>query len=111
MASDTLSLINTIDEFRELHEFMDDPDLDDALSLVVKLLSKPDVPSVKAVPLIVRLQAYAVKFSMMASIYTTIKKGAPGSENAKKKNVYYTTANALDKLVDALKYSAKYNMI
>jgi len=108
---DTLSLVSQIDDFMELHEFMEDDDLDKALSLMVKLTTKPEVPSVKAVPLIVQLQAYAAKFSMMASIYTTIKKGPPGSENAKKKNVYYTAANAIDKLVDALKYSAKYNMV
>jgi hypothetical protein len=111
MAEDTLSLINEIDEFMALHEFMNDPDLDAAMSIVVKLIMKPEVPSVKAVPLIVKLQAYASKFSMMASIYTTVKKGAPGSENAKKKNVYYSAANTMDKLVDALKYSAKYNMV
>jgi hypothetical protein len=111
MAEDTLSLINEIDEFMTLHDFMDDPDLDEALSIVVKLIMKPEIPSVKAVPLIVKLQAYATKFSMMASIYTTVKKGPAGSDNAKKKNVYYTAANTIDKLVDALKYSAKYNMV
>ncbi len=111
MSDDTLALVSQIDEFMELHDFMDDDDLDKALSLVVKLITKPEVPSVKAVPLIVQLQAYAAKFSMMASIYTTVKKGPAGSDNAKKKNIYYAAANAIDKLVDELKYSAKYNSV
>jgi hypothetical protein len=107
----TLALISQVDEFMELHEFMEDADLDRALGLVVKLITKPEVPSAQAVPLIVELQGISAKLSIMATIYTTIKKGASGSDNAKKKNVYYTSAAALDKIVDALKYSAKYNMV
>jgi hypothetical protein len=108
---DTLSLVSSIDEFMELHDFMSDPDLDEALSIVVKLMANPEVPSVKAVPLIVRLQAIAAKLSIQAAIYTTIKKGPSGSPNMHKKNVYYSTAEALNKIVDALKYSARYNMV
>jgi hypothetical protein len=112
MASDnTLELVGRIDEFMQLHEFMNDDDLDEAMSMVIKLISKPEVPSVLAVPLIVKLQAIAAKFSLMATIYTTIQKGPSGSPNAMKKNVYYTAADAINKIVDALKYSAKYNMV
>jgi len=112
MASDnTLELVGQIDEFMKLHEFMTDDDLDEAMAMVVKLISKPEVPSVLAVPLIVKLQAMAAKFSLMATIYTTIKKGPPGSPSAQKKNVYYTAADSINKIVDALKYSAKYNMV
>jgi hypothetical protein len=111
MAEDTLSLINKIDEFVELHEFMDDADLDEALSLVVKLITKPELPSVAAIPLIVRLQAISAKMKLMAVIYQTVKKGAAGSKEAQKKNIYYTTADALDKIVDAVKYSARYGVV
>lgn len=111
MAEDTLSLINQIDEFVELHDFMDDKELDEALSLVVKLISHPEIPATKAIPLIVKLQAIAAKMRIMAVIYTTVKKGASGSSNAHKKNVYYSTSEALDKIVDALKYSARYGVV
>jgi len=90
---------------------MQDEDLDDALAAVVKLITNPAVPSAHAVALIVRLQAIAAKMSMMATVYTTLKKGPAGSDNAHKKNIYYTTAEVLNKLVDALKYTAKYNMV
>lgn len=105
---DTLSIISTIDDFRELHEFMQDDDLDEAMGLVVKLITRPEVPSAKAVPLIVELSAIAAKLSIQAAIYTTIKKGSSGTPNYYKKNVYYSAAEAINKIVDALKYSAKY---
>lgn len=105
---DTLGLISQVDGFMELHDFMDDPELDEAMGLVVKLITKPEVPSAKAVPLIVELSAIAAKLSLQAAIYTTIKKGSPGTQNYYKKNIYYSAAEAINKIVDALKYSAKY---
>jgi hypothetical protein len=44
---------------------------------------------------------------MLASIYSTIKKAPAGSPNNYKKNIYYTTAESIDKLVQALKYTFK----
>lgn len=111
MADATLDLINQIDEFVEAHDFMKDEDFDEALSLVVKLISHPEVPSAKAIPLIVKLQALAAKMRLMAVIYTTVKKGPSGSTNAHKKNIYYSASEALDKIVDALKYSARYGVV
>lgn len=90
-----------------MSEFMQDKDLDIALDLVVKLIAKPDVPAMKAPELIVKLQALSAKFSMLARYYTTFEKG---TESSKKKNVYYTASDCVDKLVDALKYSAKFGV-
>jgi hypothetical protein len=106
-----LELISKVDDFVDLHEFMEDEDLDEALSLLVKFITKPEIPSSIAIPLVVKLQAIAAKMSVQASIYTTIKKGSSGSENYYKKNVYYSTAEALTKVVDALKYSARYPVV
>jgi hypothetical protein len=97
--------ISTITEFNDMSEFMNDKDLDTALDLIIKLITKPDVPSVKAPSLIVQLQAISSKFAMQARYYTTFEKGGDAS---KKKNTYYTAADAIDKLVDALKYSARF---
>ena len=101
----TIELISELSEFNDIKEFMNDKDLDFALDLIVKLIAKPDVPSSKAPDLIVKMQALSAKFAMMSRFYTTFEKGG---ENAKKKNVYYTAEEAINKLVDALKYSAKY---
>jgi hypothetical protein len=51
------------------------------------------------------LQAISAKLAVMARYYTTFEKGG---ENSKKKNTYYTVSEAIDKLVDSLKYSARY---
>jgi hypothetical protein len=52
----------------------------------------------------------SAKFGMLATYYTTIAKGPSGSINNTKKNVYYTMKDSLDKLVDSLKYLARYNL-
>lgn len=97
----TLELISKIQVFSDLHVFMEDDDLDTALGYVVKLIAKPDVPMSKAPELIVELQAISAKMGMMASYYTNIVK------EPKKKNVYYSMRDNIDKLVDALKYAAR----
>lgn len=104
----TLELINEITEFNDIHNYMKDDQLDKALAIVVKLLMNPDVPSVKAPLLIIELQAMSTKFAMMASVYSTILKDKAGTENNNKKNIYYSAKESIDKLVDALKYVAKY---
>jgi hypothetical protein len=104
-AATVIEQISTITEFNDMSEFMNDKDLDTALDLIIKLITKPDVPSAKAPSLIVQLQAISSKFAMQARFYTTFEKGGDAS---KKKNTYYTAADTIDKLVDALKYSARF---
>lgn len=103
----SLDYINRITEFNDLHEFMQDEDLDEALAIVVKVLMKPDIPAVQAISLITKLQAMSAKFQILATWYTTVAKGPSGSVNHTKKNVYYTMSDTIDKLVGALKYTTK----
>ena len=110
MSSDkgsVLDLTSEITEFNDMSEFMNDQDLDKALDLVVKLIMKPDIPAGKAPEIIVLLQSLSAKFSMLARYYTTFEKGG---DAAKKKNVYYTASDCIDKLVDAIKYTAKFGV-
>lgn len=102
-----IETVSEITEFNELSDFMKDPDLDEAMALIIKLISKPDVPAAKAPEIITRLQAIAAKLAIMSRYYTTFEKGP---EASKKKNVYYTTAEAINKLVDALKYNARFGI-
>jgi hypothetical protein len=102
-----LEYISRIGEFQELHEFMKDPELDEALAILVQVMVNPNLKPETNQKLIVQLQAYAAKFAMLASMYSTIKKAPAGSPNNYKKNIYYTTAESLDKLVQALKYTFK----
>lgn len=107
MSDSPLELISKITEFNDLHEYMKDEQLDKALAMIVKLLMNPDVPSAKAPMLIIELQALSAKFAILASYYTTIAKDKTGTPNNNKKNIYYTANETVNRLVDALKYSAR----
>lgn len=107
MTDNIIELVSEVTEINDMSEFMSDKDLDEALALILKLIVKPDVPSAKAPELIIKLQAISAKLSVMSRYYTTFEKGP---EASKKKNVYYTTADAVNKLVDAIKYSARFGL-
>lgn len=98
----TIDLVNEVAEFTDISEMMDDEQLTEALGVIVKLMMNPDVPAQKAIGLIVQLEAYAAKFKMLASYYTNVKK-----DDRAKKNLYYSANEAVQRLVDSLKYSAK----
>lgn len=100
-----LELVSKLTEFNDMMEFMGDEDLDEALALVIKLIMKSDVPSTKAPSIIVKLQAISTKFALLKRNYMTFQ---TGPEASKKKNTYASASEAIDKLVDALKYSARY---
>lgn len=100
----TIELISEVQEFADLHKFMEDDDVDKALEYVVKLIANPNIPGVAATRAILQLQAISAKCGILASYYTNVNKDR---EVAKRKNVYYSMRDAIDKLVDALKYTAR----
>jgi len=104
-----LETISKLTEFNDLTEFMQDPQLDRALDLAIKCIADPNIAAQKAPRLIVELQAISFKFSLKAVEYATIKKDRANTTNNHKKNIYYSTKEALDRLVDSLKYAARAN--
>jgi len=92
----TLEMINGLSE---IAEFMNDEELTTALTMIAKLIIKPDIPPQVASLEIVRLQAIAAKMSFRATWMTNVDKSDRG-----KKNIYYTAAEAISDLVSALKY-------
>lgn len=102
-----LETISVLTEFNDLTEFMQDDQLDRALELAIKCIAQPDIAAVKAPRLIVELQAISFKFAVKAVEYATIKKDRAGTDNNHRKNIYYSTKEALDSLVSALKYAAR----
>lgn len=83
----------------EIADFMEDDELTEALTMIAKLIIKPDIPLQVATIEIVRLQAIAAKMSFKATWLTNVDKG-----DRAKKNIYYTAATAINDLVAALKY-------
>lgn len=104
-----LETVSKITEFNDLSEFMQDPQLDRALDLAIKCMADPNIAAQKAPRLIVELQAISFKFSLKAVEYATIKKDRSGTDANHRKNIYYSTKEALDRLVDSLKYAARAN--
>ena len=51
-----LEFISTVTEFNDLHDFMQDEQLDRAMMAIINIIAKPDIPAAKAHILIVELQ-------------------------------------------------------
>ena len=88
-----------INGLSEISEYMEDEELTTALTMIAKLIVKPDIPIQVATLEIVRLQAIAAKLSLKATWMANVDK-----ENRAKKNIYYTAAESVNNLVSALKY-------
>lgn len=99
--SDT-STIEQINDLYKISEYMEDDQLTRSLEFITKLIFKPDIPLSVASVEIVRMQAIAAKLALQASWLTNVDK----SDRAKK-NLYYTAAAELDKVVASLKYLVK----
>lgn len=92
----TLEMVNGL---AEIADYMQDEELTQALSFIAKIIIKPDIPTQVATIEIVRLQAIAAKMSLKATWMANVDK----SDRAKK-NLYFTSAEAINNLVSALKY-------
>ncbi len=104
MEESVIEIISNVDGFVALHDYLEDDDLDEALSIIVKLIAKPDVAHLKVPPLIVKIQALSAKYQVLAAVHSTIAKGRAGTPDNNKKNIYYSMSSALDKLAQSLKY-------
>ena len=97
--NESKTTIDMINGLSEIAEYMDDEELTTALTMVAKLIVKPDIPMNIATIEIVRLQAIAAKMSFKATWMANVEKG-----DRAKKNIYFTAASAISELVAALKY-------
>jgi hypothetical protein len=91
--------LEQLNDLSDIAEFMQDEDLTTALTMIAKLIIKPDIPIQVATLEIVRLQAIAAKLALKATWMANVDKSNRG-----KKNIYYTAAEAVNNLVSALKY-------
>ena len=99
----TLQMVNGLSE---IAEFMNDEELTTALTMIAKLIIKPDIPMNVATVEIVRWQAIAAKMSFRATWMANVDKSDRG-----KKNLYYTAAESINNLVSALKYIIRWYLI
>lgn len=99
MTQEQPTTLDQINGLTEIAEFMQDEELTTALTMIAKLIIKPDIPINIAHVEIVRLQAIAAKMSLKATWMANVDKA-----NRSKKNIYYTAAESINNLVSALKY-------
>jgi len=99
MVEENKTTIDMVNGLSEIADFMDDEELTQALTMVAKLILKPDIPINVATLEIVRLQAIAAKMSFKATWMANVDKG-----DRAKKNIYFTAASSINELVAALKY-------
>src|SRR5690349_14164640 len=102
-----LDYVSEVDEFLGMHNLFSDDALDLALGNVVKLAMKPDVPPQVTARLIVELESTAARLHIIASYYKNIEKPKPDTIEYKKKNMYFSVAEALSNIVAALKYNMR----
>ena len=95
----TQTTIEMVNGLAEIADYMNDKELTEALTMISKLIIKPDIPMSIATIEIVRLQAIAAKMSFRATRLTSVDK-----TDRARKNIYYTAAEAINNLVSALKY-------
>ena len=95
----TKTTLEQVNGLAEIADFMEDEELTSALTMIAKLIIKPDIPLNVAHIEIVRLQAIAAKMSLRATWMANVDKS-----NRSKKNIYYTAAESINSLVSALKY-------
>jgi predicted S18 family serine protease len=91
--------IDMVNGLAEIADYMEDEELTIALTMIAKLIVKPDIPINVAHVEIVRLQAIAAKMAFKATWMANVDKSDRG-----KKNLYYTAAESINNLVSALKY-------
>ena len=94
--------LEQINDLYEISEYMNDPELSTALEFIAKVIFKPDIPMHVVTIEIVRLQAIAAKLQMKATWMANVDKS-----RREKKNIYYTAAAEVDKVVAALKFLLK----
>lgn len=104
-----LEYISQVTEINDTSAYMEDKQLDEAMAIVIKIMMKPDLPSVVIPDLIVQLEAMAAVFSIKKTYYATIDRGKVGTEQSNKKNIYYSVSESLTRVCDGLKYKCRSN--
>jgi len=102
-----LEYLSEVQDLVDLHEFMQDDDLAEAMDLALKVIAKPDIPVSVARNALAKMQGYAMRFRMQAATYTYVNTGKTGTEQNVKKNVYFAASEQCHEMAQTLKYLAK----
>lgn len=107
MTVEGLEYLSKVQDLVDLHEFMENDDLAEAMDLAIKCIAKPDMPPSVARNALLKMQGLAFQFRMQAATYTYIHKGKTGSEENVRKNIYFAASEQCHNLAQTLKYLVK----
>lgn len=102
-----LEYLSKVQDLVDLHEFMQDDDLAEAMDMCLKVAAKPDMPIAVARNALAKMQAWAMTFKMKSVAYTFIHTGKAGTDENAKKNVYYSASQQCHEMAQTLKYLSK----
>jgi hypothetical protein len=102
-----LEYLSKVQDLVDLHEFMQDEELGEAMDLALRVIAKPDIPVSVARNALVKMQGLSLKFRMQGATYTYLHTGKAGSVENIKKNVYFAISDQCNLMAQTLKYLAK----
>lgn len=105
--SKSIEYISHLQDLMDLHEFMDNEELTEAMGLAVKCIAKPDIPPADVRNALVKMQGFAFQFRMQATVYTYIHTGRTGTPENVKKNIYFAASEQCHNMAQTLKYLLK----
>lgn len=98
-----ISDLKDVAELQEIADFLEDEDVTRALALILKLSEESPSPQV-VVRLITELQAKSFILKMKAKYHMILQSG---TDSTKRKNLYFSMSEGIDRVVDSLKYVVK----
>jgi hypothetical protein len=104
-----LGAVSEIQDFIDLHEVVEDDELQTAIDLALTCIAKPDPQVATAKKVMLQMQGYAFKFKMQGLVYMQIHKGLAASKENIKKNAYFYASEQCHELAQTLKYLTREN--
>lgn len=104
-----IEAVSDIQDFIDLHEVVEDEELQTAIGIALKCIVKPDIPVATAKKVMLQMQGYAFKFKMQGLVYMQIHKGAAATKENIKKNAYFYASEQCHELAQTLKYLSREN--
>ena len=104
-----LGAVSEIQDFIDLHEVVQDDELQNAIDLALACIAKPAPEPAKARKAMLQMQGYAFKFKMQGLVYMQIHKGAAATKENIKKNAYFYASEQCHELAQTLKYLTREN--
>lgn len=104
-----IGAVSEIQDFIDLHDVVQDEELQNAIDLALTCIAKPEPQPATARKVMLQMQGYAFKFKMQGLVYMQIHKGQAATKENIKKNAYFYASEQCHELAQTLKYLTREN--